>query len=262
MPPEAMEPLRTDLRPQRYADDRPAEHFAPFHERARNHDPGWTYELVRMVTTPISLLLYRCRAIGVDNVPASGPAILASNHFSDMDHFLAGTYLRRKIRFMAKSQLFGNPIGDYVFSRGGVFPVRRGHHDEEAFETLHSVFGRGGVVMIYCEGGRSRSGDLGQPRPGVGRAALESGVPVVPVAIHGSQGIRRWKRLQFPKVTVRFGEPISFPVVDRPGRERQLGCAEEIFDHVRAMYVELEREGRRSVIRRLRAGTSGRPSYS
>jgi 1-acyl-sn-glycerol-3-phosphate acyltransferase len=254
----------SELRPQNYIDDRPEEYFRRFHERARAHEAGWTYNFVRVVVTPIMLLLYRARSIGVDNVPASGPVILASNHFSNMDHFLAGVWLRRKIRFMAKSQLFGNPIGDYIFSIGGVFPVRRGKADEEAFKTVQSIFERGGCMMIYVEGGRSRSGELGRPRPGVGRAALESGVPVVPMAIHGSQRIRRWKRLTFPKVTIRYGEPMRFDVVEEPSREQQLECAEEVFSVIRAMYGELEREGRGGVIKRLRDGepSAGSPSYS
>lgn len=255
----------SELKPQRYLDERPPETFRKFHERARSTDPNWVYDLVRIITTPVSLAIYRTRAIEVDNVPAAGPVILAANHFSNMDHFLAGAWLRRKIRFLAKSQLFGNPVGDFIFSRGGVFPIRRGHADEEAFATLHSIFARGGCVMIYIEGGRSRSGGLGQPKPGVGRAALESGVPVVPVAIHGSQGIRRWKRLVFPKVTIRFGAPMRFELVDSPSREQQLEVSGEVFERVKAMYAELERDGRAAVIRRVRAGRGGSaagPSYS
>ena len=150
---------------------------------------------------------------------------------------------------MAKSQLFANPVLDYILRVGGVFPVRRGHHDEEAFETAYTVLGRGGCVGMYCEGGRSRSGRLGQPKPGVGRLALESGVPVVPVAIHGSLGVRRWKRLQFPKVTVQFGEPIRFDRVADPTREQQLAAASEIFDRVKAMYEVLEAQGRKAAAR-------------
>ena len=252
-----------DLKPQRYKDPRPAEAFARFHERSRSRDPDWVYELVRLITTPISLVLYRTRAIGVDNVPASGPVILASNHFSNMDHFLVGAWLRRKIRFLAKSQLFGNPIGDYIFSHGGVFPIRRGHADEEAFTTIRAIFDRGGCVMIYVEGGRSRTGELGKPKPGAGRAALESGVPVVPVAIHGSQRIRNLQRLSFPKVTVQFGEPISFAAVPNATREQQQDASEQVFAVVREMYEDLEQRGRASVIRSAReADEGGRPSYS
>jgi 1-acyl-sn-glycerol-3-phosphate acyltransferase len=253
-----------DIKPQRYKDHRPAETFTRFHERSRNHAPNWVYEAVRLVTTPISLVLYRARAIGVDNVPAGGPVILAANHFSNYDHFLAGVWLRRKIRFMAKSQMFRQSrLLDLVYKYGGVFPIRRGHADETAFETVHAILRRGGCVMIYCEGGRSRTGELGEPRPGVGRAALESGVPVVPVAIHGSKGIRGWRRLQFPKITIHYGEPISFHVVPEPTREQQLEAATEIFTHVRGMYDEIERDGRATVIKRVREGRpSAAPRYS
>ena len=256
----------SEIKPQRYKDPRPAELFQPFHERARTHDPDWVYGAVRLVTTPISLVLYRTRQIAVDNVPPSGPVILAANHFSNYDHFLAGVWLRRKIRFLAKSQMFKrNALLDYVYSHGGVFPIRRGHADEEALKTIFAVLRRGGCLMIYCEGGRSRSGELGEPRPGVGRAALESGVPVVPVALIGSQGIRGWKKLVFPQVTIRYGEPVSFPVVENPTREQQLECAEEIFARVRDMYEELARDGGKAVARRVREQptlTSSDASYS
>lgn len=238
----------TELKPQVYKDPRPPEYFAHFHEHVRTHEPGWTYELTRMITTLVALIFYRVRAGGTEHVPASGPVILTPNHFSQMDHFFAGAYLRRKIRFMAKSQLFGNPILDYVFRIGGVFPIRRGFRDEEAFITAHSVLERGGCVLMYAEGGRSRTGELGQPRPGVGRLALESGVPVVPVAIHGSSKVRRWKRLQFPKVTLSFGEPLRFDVVENPTRDQQQQTSEQIFARVRVLYEELERKGRKQVI--------------
>lgn len=243
-----------EIKPQRYREQRPAEHFTHYHEWARTHDPGWTYEAVRMVLTPIALGLYRARAIATENVPADGPFIMAPNHFSNMDHFFCGVYLKRKLRFMAKSQLFANPIGNYIFRVGGVFPIRRGHHDDEAFVTAHSILDRGGCVLIYAEGGRSRTGGLGTPRPGVGRLALESGVPVVPVAIHGSVGVRRWKKLRFPKVTVQYGEPLRFDPVEAPTREQQQAAAERIFEPVREMYEALEREGRRGVIRSIKRG--------
>ncbi len=253
-----------EIKLQQYKDPRPAEYFAHFHERSRTRDPNAMYEFVRMVTTPVALLIYRTLPIEVDNVPASGPVILAANHFSNFDHFLVGAWLRRKIRFMAKSQIFGNPVMDVVYNHGGVFPIRRGHADAEAFETVHAIMRRGGCLMIYCEGGRSRTGELGEPRPGVGRVALETGAPVVPVAIHGSSGIRRWRRGVFPKVTIRFGEPLSFDVVEAPDRDQQQEASVKIFARVRELYAELERDGRRSVIKRVREGRSspGRPSYS
>jgi 1-acyl-sn-glycerol-3-phosphate acyltransferase len=238
----------SEIKPQVYKDDRPAEYFDQFHERARK-GVGWTYPLVRALVTLPTLLLYRTRAIGVKNVPKDGPVLLAPNHFSQMDHFFTGLYLRRQIRFMAKSQLFGPPVLTYIYSHGGVFPIRRGHKDEEAFKTVFTILEKGGMLLVYAEGGRSRSGELGEVKPGIGRIALESGVPVVPVAIHGSAKVRKWKRFRFPKVTVQFGEPLTFPVEESPSRERQLEVASEVFDRVRAMYGALESEGRAAVIR-------------
>jgi 1-acyl-sn-glycerol-3-phosphate acyltransferase len=180
--------------------------------------------------------------------------ILAPNHFSQWDHFFAAVYLQRKVQFMAKSQLFKNPAIKFIFKRGGAFPVRRGHHDEEAFVTAHQILKRGGTMLIYAEGGRSRTGDLGEPRRGIGKIALESGAPVVPVAIHGSAHVRGWRRLQFPKVTIQYGEPLSFPAKAEPSRDEQQEVANQIFDRVRAMYVDLEENGRRHVLKRLREG--------
>ena len=229
------------LRPQAYRDDRPAEAMERAHRWARTHEPGWTYAAVRVVMSPPAILLYRCRAIGLENIPATGPIILAPNHFSNFDHFFVGVRLRRRIRFMTKSQFFAaNPALDYLFRVSGHFPVRRGHDDAEAFVTAHSILDRGGCVGIYAEGGRSRTGGLGEPRRGVGRLAVESGVPVVPVAIHGSQGAREWRRGRFPRVTVSYGEPLTLDREPEPSRERQQEAAEEIFGRVRGLYGELE----------------------
>jgi 1-acyl-sn-glycerol-3-phosphate acyltransferase len=228
-----------DIKPQVYKDERPAEAFAEFHERSRTKEPNWVYGVVRVITSFIALVFYRLRAYDWKNVPKEGPVILAPNHASNMDHFFCGVYLRRQIRFMAKSQLFKNPILTWIYSHGGVFPIRRGHHDEEAFKTAYIILERGGCMLMYPEGGRSRSGELGEPKPGLGRIALESGVPVVPIAITGSEGVRRFKKLHFPKIRVQYGEPISFPVEKNPSRERQLEVSEEIFSHVRRLHADL-----------------------
>src|SRR3954452_19303033 len=159
----------TELKPQVYKDPRPAEYFTRFHERARTRKPDWMYSVVRIILTPIAVGFYRCRALGVEHVPQSGKVILAPNHFSQMDHFFAAVYLRRQVRFMAKSQLFVNRAIEFIFFHGGVFPVRRGHHDEEAFITAGTILQKGGCVLMYPEGGRSRSGGLGEPKAGVGR---------------------------------------------------------------------------------------------
>jgi 1-acyl-sn-glycerol-3-phosphate acyltransferase len=240
------------VKEQVYKDPRPAEHFARFHARTRARRPDWVYEAVRLVLTPYLALVHRARCIDSFHVPADGPAIVAPNHFSFLDHFFVAVYLRRKVHFMAKSQLFRRPL-QFIFNHGGVFPVRRGHHDEEAFKTAEAVLGRGDIVVMYAEAGRSRSGELGKPRHGLGRLALSTGAPVVPTAIAGTERARNWKRLQFPKVTVHFGEPLRFERVENPTREQAQAASEIVFAEVGRLHTALRRHGRRSAVRAARA---------
>ncbi len=238
-----------ELKPQVYKDPRPKEYFDQFHQRVRDHEPeAKVYEPVRVLTVLHALISYRARGYSSENVP-NGPVILAPNHASFMDHFFTGMFIRRRVQFMGKSQLFKG-AGQWIFSHGGVFPVRRGHHDEEAFATAFGVLKRGGAVVMYCEGGRSRTGRLADTaRPGIGRLALESGAPVMPLAILGSYQVRNWKRLQFPKVTVQFGKPFRFEVATNTTREQQQEAADYIFARIKELHAELERLGHRGAAR-------------
>jgi 1-acyl-sn-glycerol-3-phosphate acyltransferase len=223
------------MRDQVYKDPRPAEHFDRFHERSRTREPDWVYEAVRVATTLYAWTFFRARAYGAEKVPTSGPVILAPNHFSFMDHFFLGIAIRRKVRFMAKSQLFKPPM-------------QWSYADEEAFITANGILARGGAIAMYSEGGRSRTGKLSESvRPGIGRLALESGAPVVPIAIHGSSRVRNWKRLQFPKVTVLYGNPIRWERMPEPAREQQQEVANAIFAEIRALYERLDTVGRRGL---------------
>jgi 1-acyl-sn-glycerol-3-phosphate acyltransferase len=246
------EPL-VAMKEQVYRDPRPAEYFTRFHERSRTREPDWVYEMVRFTTTLYAWTFFRAQCINSVKVPGSGPVILAPNHFSFMDHFFVGAFTRRKVRFMAKSQMFKRPL-QFIYTHGGVFPVRRGARDVEAFKTAHSVLARGGSIAMYCEGGRSRSGKLAeQAKPGIGRLALETGATIVPVAIHGSSKVRNWKRLQFPKVTVQYGDPLRYEVIDEPTRDQQQAAADAIFTEIKTLYAGLEQEGRAGVMARVRA---------
>ena len=210
------------------------------------------YEPTRVLTVMWALIAYRARGFGSESVP-NGPIILAPNHASFMDHFFTGAFIRRRVQFMGKSQLFKG-VGAWIFSHGGVFPVRRGQQDEESFITAFSILDRGGAVVMYCEGGRSRTGKIAdEARPGIGRLALESGAPVVPVAILGSYQVRNWKRLQFPKVTVQYGEPFRFEVIENSSREQQQAVADYVLEQIRELHGELASHGRQGARRAARA---------
>ncbi len=250
------------LKPQVYKDPRPKEYFDQFHERARRGPAGWTYELTRSVVVPLLLTLFRARAIATDNVP-NGPVILTPNHGSFMDHFFTGAFVRRRVRFMAKSQLFHPGPASYIFSHGGVFPVRRGHHDEDSFQTAFTLLGRGDALVMYPEGGRSRTGELAdRAKPGVGRLALESGATVVPVAILNSYKVRNWKRLRFPKVVVQYGQPFRFERVEDSTREQQQEVADYVLDRIRELHAQLSRLGYHGARRDVRRRGSGRAKRS
>jgi 1-acyl-sn-glycerol-3-phosphate acyltransferase len=229
----------TELRPQVYLDDRPAEIFERYHEWARGHEPDWVQDLMRLLMLPLSMLLYRASAKDCGRMPGSGPAIIAPNHFSAMDHFFCGIYLRRRVRFMAKSQLFRGVLAG-VLKHAGAFPVRRGKRDEQAIETALAILRAGGVIVIYPEGGRSRTRQIGErARPGVGRLALESGAPVVPVAIDGSNRVRGWSRLRFPRVRVVYGSPLRYTPIFNCSREQQQAVANDVLAQVRALHKEI-----------------------
>ena len=162
---------------------------------------------------------------------------------------------------MAKSQLFRAPM-QWIYTHGGVFPVRRGfarrggvHHRQRGSSSA--------AARSPCTaraGARAR-GELGEAASrGIGRLALESGATIVPVAIHGSSKVRNWKRLQFPKVTIQYGDPFLWERVEEPTRDQQQAVADEIFTAIKALYAELEAEGRAGVraVRELRrAGARG-----
>jgi 1-acyl-sn-glycerol-3-phosphate acyltransferase len=240
------------MREQVYSDPRPKEYFDRFHERGRTREPDWVYEFVRIVTSLYGYIFLRVRAISVEKVPGRGAVILAPNHFSFMDHFLMGAYPRRKVRFMAKSQLFKRPM-QFIYTHGGVFPVRRGAQDDDTFITAKAILAREGAITMYCEGGRSRTGKVAeQAKRGIGRLALETGAPIVPIAIYGSSKVRNWKRLQFPKITVQYGDAICWEPIENPTREQQQAVADEVLTEIRRLYGGLEEHGRKGVLRRLR----------
>jgi 1-acyl-sn-glycerol-3-phosphate acyltransferase len=232
---------RKDLAPMKaqvYLDDRPASYFERFHVYARTRESPWLYTFVRVVSYPYCRLAFKLRVEQLDLVPPDGPAILAANHFSGMDHWFVGILLHRRVRWMAKSQLFRGVLLEWFLPHIGAFPVRRGQRDEESITTALTILGRGGVLVIYPEGGRSRSGQIGtSARPGIGRLALQSGAPVVPVAIVGSERARNWRRLEFPAVTVRYGAPMRFGLEPDPTRERQQQVADEVLGAIHALHA-------------------------
>lgn len=232
-----------------YADPRPAGYFDRFYTWADRHEPDWVYSAVRVGALLLLRPFYRVRGINADHVPPSGPVIVAPNHFSHLDHLILGAPLRRKLRFMAKSQLF-SPVLQEIILHCGAYPVRRGTGDGRALATTLGILERGGAMAMYCEGGRSRTTGLAErPKWGIGHVALTSGAPVVPTAIFGSQHAHDWKRGQFPPVTVKYGTPLRFERLEAPTKAQSQAVADVIFEEIRSLYEGLQTRGRTAELR-------------
>jgi len=186
-------------------------------ERARTRGVNLVvYAIARAILQPFFLVYFRMQRIGREHVPTSGPLIIASNHRSFMDPFVIGMMLRRPTYFVAKTELFHNRFVAWLLSSLGAFPVDRGNGDRDAMTTARAILERGDVVVIFPEGTRTRPGELGTPKRGVGRLALESGAPIVPIALIGTEAIRRGWRIRPHKVRIRAGRALRFPQVDEP----------------------------------------------
>jgi 1-acyl-sn-glycerol-3-phosphate acyltransferase len=169
---------------------------------------GPLYALVRGLVVPAFRLYFRMRVSGAEHVPKEGAAILTANHKSFWDSFFLGICTRRHLRFMAKTELIQGRYGSLLV-RLGAFPVKRGEADADALETAREVLRQGGLLALFPEGTRVRDPDeLGDPKRGAGRLALESGAPLVPAAISGSEDLFAGGMPKPKRVQVSFAEPI------------------------------------------------------
>ena len=186
--------------------------LSSFHDRSlsRGVNP-LVYWTLRAMLVPFFLLYFRLQRIGREHLPRTGPLLLASNHRSFLDPFVIGTLVRRPVYYMAKRELFEKRWQAWILNALGAFPVDRGAGDRDAMETARIILERGDCVVVFPEGTRVRGGPLGDPRRGVGRLALETGAPVAPVAVIGSDEVRRGWRIRPRKVRLRVGRPLLFP---------------------------------------------------
>jgi 1-acyl-sn-glycerol-3-phosphate acyltransferase len=186
-----------------------------FHERSlhKGVNPVF-YRVVRAVFVPFFLVYFRMQRVGREHLPRSGPLLLASNHRSFLDPFVIGTLVKRPVYYMAKRELFEKRWQAWALNALGAFPVDRGAGDQDAMATARAILARGDCVVVFPEGTRTRPGPLGEPRRGIGRLALETGAPVVPVAVIGSDQVRRGWRIRPRKVRLRVGAPLRYPTVE------------------------------------------------
>jgi 1-acyl-sn-glycerol-3-phosphate acyltransferase len=203
---------------------------ASYLDRARGRGVNpIVYWLVRGVIQPFFHLYFRLSRIGREHIPQEGPVIFASNHRSFLDPFVIGTMVRRPVYYVAKKELFRGRFISWLLSSLGAFPIERGKGDQDSMATARAILERGDCVLIFPEGTRVRPGPLGRAKRGVGRLALETGAPVVPIAVFGSENVRRGWRIRPHKVRIRAGRPVRFPQVDQPSPQLAGAVTERIW---------------------------------
>jgi 1-acyl-sn-glycerol-3-phosphate acyltransferase len=190
-----------------------------------------------LLSWPVARLLFRYRAYGTENLPASGGYVLAAGHVSNLDPWPLGLALwpRRFLRFMAKSELFWFPLGSLIAAGGG-FSVRRGEADLGAIETAVDLARDGYVIAMFPEGTRRKKGLRKRRRAhahsGAARIALSANVPLVPAGIRGTDGLRKLEPWR-----VRYGAPVELDdLAELPPAE----AARTATDRVMAAIAELE----------------------
>jgi 1-acyl-sn-glycerol-3-phosphate acyltransferase len=197
------------------------------------------YLFARFVLRPLVFIVFRPTVTGRENVPLTGPVILASNHLSFIDSIAIPLMAPRKVAYLAKAEYWrGSGIGGWLsrtlFTALGALPVEReaSRAAQKALDTAMGVLQAGGAFGIYPEGTRSRDGRLARGKTGVAWLALTADCPVVPVAVRGTDRIQpigaRWPRPH--KVYVTFGEPLTFP--EHRGQAAKGKARREVTDQV------------------------------
>jgi 1-acyl-sn-glycerol-3-phosphate acyltransferase len=218
------------------------ERFQRYHRYAREHGVNKIlYTIARLILVPAFLIWLRLDRQGREHARVDGGLVVAANHRSFLDPFVIGALLpwRRQIQFVAKVELFESRWQGWILNRLGAFPIRRGQSDETAMETARIAVERGGTVVIFPEGTRIRQGSLARPKRGVGRLALETGAPVLPVAVLGSEHVRKGWRIRPRKVALRAGPPLTFPRTERPSPSLAASVTERIWPNIELQWEYL-----------------------
>jgi 1-acyl-sn-glycerol-3-phosphate acyltransferase len=194
--------------------------------------PRFLYEALRWAAIVIFSIAGRVHLRGRQNVPTKGPYIIASNHLSWTDIPLVPAYLPGKVIYMAKEEAFLSKIG-WLVRFLGAFPVKRGEGDRQAIRAADEQLKKGNVLVIFPEGTRSKTRTLAKAHAGLGMIALRSGVPVIPVAISGSENMLKKFGAQ---ITISYGEPIILkPKGAKITREDIDNATEEVMHKIAAM---------------------------
>jgi 1-acyl-sn-glycerol-3-phosphate acyltransferase len=182
------------------------------------------YRTLRAIVLPIARVVFRIRFTGLDRVPSAGPYVLAPSHRSLLDVPFAGFVAKRRVRFMAKKELFEKRFPAWFFTALGGFAVERGATDRAALRAAEAILEGGEPLALFPEGTRNRGSELGPLFHGAAFLAARCQVPIVPVGIGGSEQIlpSGTRRPRIRRVAIVVGQPIAPPAHDGRVRRREV----------------------------------------
>ncbi len=196
------------------------------------YTPMFMWRSIRFVVRIVFSIFLDVHVVGQHIVPENGPLIIASNHLSWVDVPLIPAYLKRRVVYMAKEETFKGLGGRFVRFLGA-FPVKRGEADRQSLRAAEEQLKTGMILGIFPEGTRSKLHTLGQAHAGTGMIALRSGVPVMPVAIWGSEYAFKQFR---PRIHLVFGQPVTLaPKGKKITREDIDEATEQVMLHISSM---------------------------
>jgi 1-acyl-sn-glycerol-3-phosphate acyltransferase len=184
-------------------------------------DSAW--RMSRRWISPLTHLLCRSRAYGLDRMPATGGCVLAINHLAWIDIPVVGSQSPRNVNFVAKVELLGVPGFGRFLAWHGIIDIKRGESDRDAVRTMRAFAAEGRAIGLFVEGTRQKHGRPGTVQPGSAMVAIQENVPVVPIAVYGTQF---WKPWNFAPCTIAVGEPYLVEGVAKGGRGYKEASAE------------------------------------
>ena len=198
------------------------------------------YDFTKILFSAYYKIFFRLEVKGIENIPLQGSVVIASNHISLLDPPTIGVACKtRYLNFMAKIELFKNPIFAYLIRNLGAFPVKRGEVDKNAIKKALDVLRAGKVLCIFPEGTRGKNGVLGKAEPGSVALACKTNAIIIPTALYGTDKLSITN--PFPKIKVIFGEPMQM-TQDMGGKDVLEENAGKVMREIEKLLLELRKK--------------------
>ena len=201
------------------------------------------YYIACLIIKLILKIFWRFKRIGAEHIPESGGVIIASNHVAYVDPPFLGAVTPRELFYLAKAELFSNALFGWLIGKYNAIPVTRGTFDRKAITRAVNLLKEGKALLLFPEGTRSRDGKFLEPKLGLGKIALEAGVPIIPAYIHNS-GKLLASFLRRKRLVIGFEAPIRRSFLERLPKDKEgyRSIGQEIMKKIGMLKEKIEKQ--------------------